>query len=200
MLSTIALAAARQARAVGSLPIRRVNHLAATTAIPSGFRVAAVFSRGYAEAPRKRGRSKKTNEAATPAAPKEKKTKTPPIVEKTKTGSYKAPVAYKALNAARKPKVLTEEEKTKLRIKDLKKAALLDKIPRLPTTVWTVYFTERTKAATHSRKRPGGAIGLSPYMKELVGGFAADYKTLSAEELEVRQSKPFAASFSNLGN
>lgn len=173
MWSSIGRATARQVRVAGVLSLRRAGRLAAQPAIsriaptlPCGIRVAAVFTRGFAEA----GRPKKTaSKAKEPAARKAKK----PL-------ATKRPAAKSTAKAKTGPKkeVLTEEQKVKrkaaLRIKKLKETGLLKEQPsRLPFNAWMVFTVREIKNA------PGATVG--PLMKKL----GEQFRALSADELEV---------------
>ncbi|KAK4158142.1 hypothetical protein C8A00DRAFT_39527 [Chaetomidium leptoderma] len=180
MWSAIGRATGRQVRVGGRLLIRQLAPRTASV-IPSGIRVAAVFTRGFAEA----GRPTKATKTATSTATKTKK----PTAKKaaTKKAATKKTGAKKATKAKapakRKPRVfkpkkpLTEEDKTKLAIKVLKKRALLKEEPtRLPITSWVVFAAQRVKSLM------GGdpAIRFSDAMQLL----SAEYKALTPEEIE----------------
>jgi hypothetical protein len=83
-------------------------------------------------------------------------------------------VAAKAKAKSRPKKVLTAENKAKLRIKELKSVAL--STPKLkPSTAWTVLVSELVSDGATG----GKSLGLS------VTNAAAKYKSLSPGELEV---------------
>ena len=76
-----------------------------------------------------------------------------------------------------KPKVLTEAEKTALRIKD-RKAKVLQPPKPGSTTAWTVLNAEHSKS---NKDRHLGHRSLGPLVKEA----SAEYKALTPERLEV---------------
>jgi hypothetical protein len=186
MLSAIGRATARQARVAGRLSIRtQLTTPRAAPVIPSGIRVAAVFARGFAEA----GAPKKTTKTATKtAAAKTKKpaAKTPakkPAATKKTTATKKAakPKAAVAKKAAKQKKVLTEEEKTRLKIRDLKKTALLKEEPvNLPVASWTAFMSKRMKGAMDRDPKPT--------FTEAVRELSEEFKNLPEEEKEVRRT------------
>lgn len=181
MLPAIGLAAARQVRVAGRLSIHRAAHLAIRPAIviPSGIRIAAVLARGYAEAAAKATRKKS---ATAKTATKEKKAKTE---KKPAKKAAKKPAKKPA--AKKKPKKeLTEEEKTKLKIKELREKALLKEFPRLPEGKWPVYVSARMKEA--KRERGGSLTSEEWEFKNLVPQIKKDFDALPAEELEVSQA------------
>jgi hypothetical protein len=159
MLSAIGRATARQARVAGRLSIRtQLTTPRAAPVIPSGIRVAAVFARGFAEA----GAPKKTTKTAT----------------KTAAAKTKAAVAKKA---AKQKKVLTEEEKTRLKIRDLKKTALLKEEPvNLPVASWTAFMSKRMKGAMDRDPKPT--------FTEAVRELSEEFKNLPEAEKEVRRT------------
>ena len=184
MWSAIGRSTARQVRVSGRLSICTATRLTAqlttrtTPAIPSGIRVAAVFVRGFAAA---KGTEKK------PAAKKATAEKTgATTAEKKTTAKAKAPAAKKTKAKAKakpkpkpKPKLripkkeLTPEEKTKLKIRELKKDSLAKDEPTyLPITKWMVFSSERLKGTTHK-------------CTIVIPEIAAEYRALPAAELEV---------------
>jgi len=184
MWSTIGATTARQARVAGSLLVRRATLFAlqagariATTSIipktvivPTSARIPAFVVRGY----------------ATKASAKTRKTtKRGRATKAKKTTAKKAVKKKKPVKRAKKTtKQLTEEEKQALKIKLLKKRALLKEPDRLPTTQWTVYFSQRVKEETAGKKRDEDL----PSLKSIMQKISAEYKALSAAELEVRRS------------
>ena len=180
MWSTIGRSTARQVRVGGRLSIctatRLTAQLSSRTApvIPSGIRVAAIFVRGFAAT---KGAEDK------PAAKKATAKKTATTAEKKKTTvKAKAPVAKKAKAKPKpkpKPKLripkkeLTPEEKTKLKIRELRKESLAKDEPTyLPITKWMVFASERLKGTTHK-------------CTIVIPEIAAVYRALPAAELEV---------------
>ena len=189
MWSTIGATTARQARAAGSLLVRRAALLAlqagartATTSIvqkvvivPTGARIPALVVQGYATKASTKSRKTAKRGRATKA-------------KKKTTAKKKAVKKKKPVKRAKKTtKHLTEEEKQALKIKLLKKRALLKEPDRLPTTQWTVYFSQRVKEETAGKKRDEDL----PSLKSIMQKIAAEYKALSAAELEVRRSGSF---------
>ena len=187
MLSAIGLAAARQVRVAGRLSIHRAAHLAIQPAIviPSGIRIAAVLARGYAEAAAKA--TKRKSATAKPTATKEKKAKTEKKpAKKAAKKPAKKPAAKKTAAKKKPKKKLTEEEKTKLKIKELREKALLKEFPRLPEGKWPVYVSARMKEA--KRERGGSLTSEEWEFKNLVPQIKKDFDALPAEELEVSQA------------
>lgn len=179
MWSSIGRATARQVRVGGGLSIRTARRIAAQLApraapiVPSGIRITAVFARGFAEA----GRPKKTATSTTsktkkPSADKtgEKKTATKKAGTK-KAAKAKRPAAKKAKKVK---KVLTDEQKTNRRIRELKKTALLREEPTsLPSTSWMVFVTEQLKEGSETIATAMPRISIA-------------YKSLSDSEMQVR--------------
>ncbi|KAL2262850.1 hypothetical protein VTK26DRAFT_9237 [Humicola hyalothermophila] len=182
MLSAIGLAAARQVRVAGRLSIRRAAQFTARPAIviPSGIRIAAVAARCYAESTKTK-KSAKTKSTATATKRKATAAKT----ATKKAAADKADTAKKS-RAGRKKKELTPEEKTKLKIKELKKKALLEEIPRLPSIGWAVYTSERLKEKM--RERAAAQTDEKWSLKDLIPQIKKDYDALPAEELEKLQA------------
>ncbi|KAK4144704.1 uncharacterized protein C8A04DRAFT_27643 [Dichotomopilus funicola] len=195
MLSAIGQATGRVG---GRLAIRTVGRftaqqaLRATPVIPSGIRIAAVFTRNYAAA---KTTKTSTTKAKKPAAKKTtaKKTTasktTKKVTAKAKAAPKKRATKKKATKkkAAKKParklkKDMTEEEKVQLRIRKLREVALLKEEPtKLPTSAWTVYLTQRVRDSAKDHTVGGGE-------KFLLGGIAkqaaSDFKGLSEAALE----------------
>jgi hypothetical protein len=174
MWSAIGRATAQQVRVGATLSIRSTGRIAAKLAlrpapvIPSGIRVAAVFARGFASA----ARPKKTSKAGTSKVAKKK-----PATKKT-AKKAKAPAAKKP-KRVREKKPLTEEQKAKLQLRELRKTALLKEEPaRLPSTPWRLYCGQRVKELL---KAGTDANKLGPVMP----GLAQDFKALSEAELDV---------------
>lgn len=162
MWSTIGRVTARHVRVGGTLLSARLPAAASTTpAIPSGFRIAAVFTRRFADAKAKAakpktatktakaGRTKPTakkSAAKKPAAKKKaavKKTKKPVVKKAKKKAAKPAPKPKRKL----KPKPTPEEiQKEKIRI--LKTKALLKEPTHLPNTAWQVFSFPRIEALT----------------------------------------------------
>jgi hypothetical protein len=186
MLSAFGRAAARKVFVAGSLSIRSAGRLT-TPVIPTGYRVVAVFTRGFAAV----GAPKKTTKAATTTASKKKPAAKKPVAKKTATKTTKKkPVAKKAAKpkakkAAKKPKAtrpkkkLTDEEKAKLKLRALKERALLKEQPvKLPVTSWNLYLTKHLKEALNKDPKPQFA--------DAVRQLAAEHRALPEHEKEVR--------------
>jgi hypothetical protein len=157
MLSTISRALARHAVSIRG-PSSLVSSVAVAPrfVIPSGFRVVAVFNRGYAAkaATTKKATTTKSKTAATKAATTKKAAvpRKKVAAKKKKAAAPRKKVAAKKKKvkakkaAAKKPKKkkpLTPkqiEAQKKKAIRELKKAALLkldfDLLPQLPQNVW----------------------------------------------------------------
>lgn len=137
----------------------RVAHLGGrtTTTIPTRTRVAAVFARGYAETVRAKTT---TSASAKPAKP-----------EKTA-----------GKEAAKAPKELTAAAKTRLKIKDLQKKALLENIGLLPRNSWMLYYVQHCKPLMQNR--PAG-VPLKDFMRSLMAQLKASYDAVPAAEREV---------------
>jgi hypothetical protein len=147
-------------------------------AIPSGIRVAAVFARGLAAV----GRPRKTAKTEDSAVPKTKSADKKAPAKKT---AAKKPAAKAKATAEKKKKAtvgrpkapLTEEAKTRLKIRELRKKALLKEEPRdLPSTPWMILLGERTKVM-----KEDPSIRLVGVARKA----ATEYKALPAAELEV---------------
>jgi hypothetical protein len=184
MWSAIGRATAQQVRVGASLSIRSTGRIAAKLAlrpapvIPSGIRVAAVFARGFASA----ARPKTTSKAGTSKVAKKKLAAKKATAKKTATKKTakkaKAPAAKKP-KRVREKKPLTEEQKAKLQLRELRKTALLKEEPaRLPSTPWRLYCGQRVKELL---KAGTDANKLGPVMP----GLAQDFKALSEAELDV---------------
>jgi hypothetical protein len=180
MWLAIGRATAQQVRVGARLTIRTTNRPIATKlalrpapVIPSGIRVAAVFARGFAAA----GRPKKTK-AATSKVANGKKPAAKKAAAKKTAKKANSPAAKKP-KRTRAKKLVTDEEKAKLQLRELKKTALLKEEPtRLPITSWTVYTTQRVKELL----KAGSDV---TKLGSVVPALAQDYKALSAEELDV---------------
>ncbi|KAK3311277.1 uncharacterized protein B0T15DRAFT_68508 [Chaetomium strumarium] len=190
MLSAIRRATAGQVRLGGELAIRSASRIAVRFAapqlmpvVPSGIRVAAVFARGYAGRGRPKGSTTKTStsaEAKKKPASKTGRAKKTGTAKKT-AAAKKAPTKAKkpqkkpAEKPARRPKrELTEEQKTKLEIRDLKKKALVREQPKgLPDKPWSVFTAQRLRAA-------GRMEGLEVMMPQI----SVDFKALPSDEVE----------------
>ncbi|KAK4042101.1 hypothetical protein C8A01DRAFT_33865 [Parachaetomium inaequale] len=196
MLSAIGRATARQARVAGRagrLSSRSASRLTAqltpraAPVIPSGIRVAAVFARGFAEA----GAPKKTTKTATKTAAKKKPAAKKPAKKaaaKKKTATKKAakPKAAVAKKAAKPKKApLTEEEQARIKIRALKKTALLKEEPvKLPVASWTTFVSKNMKRAMD--RNP------SPTFTEAVRELSDEFKALpdaEKEKLEVERKE-----------
>ncbi|GAB1311282.1 hypothetical protein MFIFM68171_01492 [Madurella fahalii] len=204
MRSAIGLAAARHLRVGGRLSVCRASRFAvhvagqSTTVIPSGFRVAAVFERGFAQAS---GGTKKLD-ASTEAKAKPKPKPKPKPRELAKTLATKKPTARKTTTktaaakkaaakraaarkaaakkrAAEKEAALTEEEKVKRKIKALKKRALLDEPTRRGETAWAVYMSRALKD-----KLSGRPVSESGSFATALPEVAKEFKALPAAEVE----------------
>ncbi|KAL2017814.1 hypothetical protein VTK56DRAFT_1616 [Thermocarpiscus australiensis] len=165
MWSTIGLTTARQLGVAGRLIVaRRLPRT--TTVMPSGIRVAAIFGRGFAEA---RTRTRKSSKTATGTASKS--------AAKKKPAAKKAAGKKPAKKASTKKAALTAEEKTQLKIKELKKRALLKEIHRLPSTAWSVYVSQ------HFREQQAGNTKADPSVfGPTITRLAREFKELSTEE------------------
>ncbi|KAK3299027.1 uncharacterized protein B0H64DRAFT_386902 [Chaetomium fimeti] len=178
MLSAFGRVAARQAYVASSLSIRSASRLAAPV-IPSGFRVVAVFTRGFAAA----GAPKKTaTKAKTSAAPKKTTAAKKPAKTTTKKTATKKAAKPKA-KAAKKPtggrakKPLTDEEKAKKKLRALKQKALLKEQPaKLPVAPWAIFVTNNLKEVLNKDPKPEFA--------EAMRQLAAEYKALPQQEKE----------------
>ncbi|KAL2178533.1 uncharacterized protein P884DRAFT_276449 [Thermothelomyces heterothallicus CBS 202.75] len=173
MLSAIGRAAARHACVGTNLPIRGASrHTAQLTSrttfvVPSGSRIAARFARGFA-AEAGSTRMKTATKATTKTSAAAKK-------------SAKAAAKPKATAEKKKPgppkKPLTDEEKTKTKIKQLKKTALAGKEPhKLPITPWLVYLKERMQDVMGRDTKPT--------FLDAVHELSSDYKALPESEKE----------------
>jgi len=77
---------------------------------------------------------------------------------------------------------LTEEEKAKIKIKELKKTALINEEPeKLPNTPWMVYLKERMQEVLAREPKPT--------FNETVNELSSDYKALPESEKQVRQPR-----------
>lgn len=178
MLSAIGRAAARHARVGANLPIRSASRLTTqltprtAVVVPSGFRIAAQFARGFAA---KAGTAKKT--AATKA-----KAKKPAAAKKpAKAAAKPKATGEKKKRPGPKKKELTDDEKSKLEIRELKKKALAGKEPgKLPVTAWMVYLSQRMPEVLGRDPKPS--------FRDAVQEVSNDYKALPQSELEVRQA------------
>jgi len=204
MLSAFGRAAARKVCVAGSLSIRTAGRLT-TPVIPTGYRVVAVFTRGFAAA----GAPKKTRtKAATTTASKKKPAaKTPAKKTATKT-TKKKPVAKKtakpkAKKAAKKPKTtrpkkkpLTDEQKAKLKLRALKERALLKEQPaKLPVSTWNIFLTKNLKELLNKDPKPEFA--------EAIRQLSAEHRALpehEKEKLELESQKNKTANEINLRN
>jgi hypothetical protein len=194
MWSAIGRATARQVRVGGRLSIRTASRLAVLAprtalAIPSGIRVAAVFVRGFAAAAPASKATKATASTATKKKPAAKTTavKATRSTKKTTTAKTRAPAVKKAKATKPKPKPkpkrkarkpLTPEEAARLKIRELRKAALVKEEPTSgPRNVWSVFVASRMKDA-----------GEDAHMRDSLRKLAPDFKALSAEELQVSRT------------
>lgn len=208
MRSAIGLATARQLRVGGRLSVCRAARFAAhatgqsTTAIPTGYRFAAVFIRGFAQA---RGGTKKLD-ASTEPKPKPKprefakklataaRKKTPAKKKKTTKAAAAKKAAEKKATAKRiaakkaaaaKQAALSDEEKLKIKIKALKKRALLTEPTRQCETAWAVFMSRTLKDKLTGK--PSSETGsLAMTLPEV----AKEFKALPAAEVEVSWAKP----------
>lgn len=185
MLSAFGRAIARQACVASSLSIRSTSRLAVPV-IPSGFRVVAVFTRGFAAAgapKRKTGTktatsaaSKKTPAAKKPAKKAAAKKKPAKKAAKPKAKAVKKPKTTKA------KKELTDEEKAKIKIRALKAKALLKEQPgQLPVTAWTLFIFKNLKEALNKDPKPE--------FRDVMTQLSADYKALPEHEKEKLESE-----------
>lgn len=191
MLSAFGRAAARKVCVAGSLSIRTAGRLT-TPVVPTGYRVVAIFARGFAAAAAPK---KTTTKAATTTASKKKPAAKKPAT-KTVAKTTKKPVAKKAAKprakkAAKKPaarpkKQLTDEQKAKqkakLKLRALKERALLKEQPaKLPATSWNLYLTRHLKEVLHRDPKPEFA--------DAVRQLAAEHRALPEHEKEVRPTQ-----------
>lgn len=202
MLSAFGRAAARKVCVAGSLSIRTAGRLT-TPVIPTGYRVVAVFGRGFAAA----GAPKKTTtKAATTTAAKKKPAAKKPAKKTAATTTKKKPAAKKAAKpkakkaAADKPKAtraktaLTDEQKAKLKLKALKERALLKEQPiRLPVTSWNLYLNRHLKETLNKDPKP--------LFADAVRQLSAEHRALpehEKEKLELEAQKNKTANEVNL--
>ncbi|CAK7566057.1 MAG: hypothetical protein SEPTF4163_003990 [Sporothrix epigloea] len=123
------------------------------------------------------GAIKKTKTAASAeekAAAVEKKKA---AAAKKKAAAAKVAEAAKKKKAAAKRKAMTPEEKTKLRVRELKKAALLKEPAKRPEHPWLLFIAEKTKGVKTS---DGAKANLGKIMPEL----SQEFKALSPQELQ----------------
>jgi hypothetical protein len=170
MWSIARLVVARQLRASGAVYSKNAGSLASRVAgrqasftIPSGYRF-HILARGFAES---RGRQAKAAEASSTKTATRKKAKKPAKKPKAKKAAPKKPAK----------KVLSDEEKLKLKIRELKKVALLGEPKKLPDRPWLVYLSQHTKGT----KAEGSLGSLAKQVSE-------SFKAISAAELEVRKT------------
>lgn len=120
-------------------------------------------------------KAKTATKTAKPKAAKKVVKKKKPAPKKKKVALKKKP----AVKPKKKPVPLTEEQKLRAEIRELKVKALLAEEPKaLPLTAWNVLLTEESKL---------GGLSASVRMPAI----AAKYKALSPEELEVRLSHEY---------
>ncbi|EFX02514.1 high mobility group, hmg1/hMg2 protein [Grosmannia clavigera kw1407] len=118
------------------------------------------------KAPAKKPAAKTKVAAKKPAAKKPAK----------KTTAAKKKVAAKKPAEKKPRKVKTDEEKKQLKVRELKKLALLDEPTRLPERSWVMYVSERIKG----QKLNGDKHSMVSTMPSL----SKDYKDLSEIELQ----------------
>lgn len=125
---------------------------------------------------------------------KTKKPAAKKLATKKPAAKKKAPVKKKPAKKPKKP--LTDEQKAKLKIRELKVKSLVKEEPkRLPITAFSLYFGEYAKG------KGGQGIPIQEILKEA----AKSFKTLSASELEVcllliRRSFPAETSLTRLSS
>ncbi len=175
MWSAIGLATARQLRLSGAPSARNVVHLVLrlaskqTGTVPVGSIIS--LRRGFA-ATTAASKTKATKPSASTAG-KKKPAKKPAPKKKKKPAAKKKPVPKKKKKIV---KVLTDEEKLKLRIKELKKTALLKEQPTLlPASKWMVFNARETRGTTTTRQEFG----------DLRKSLAEQFKNLSISEQNV---------------
>ncbi|KAK4250452.1 hypothetical protein C7999DRAFT_38526 [Corynascus novoguineensis] len=167
MLSAIGRATARHAYVGGRLPIRSTNQLTprTTAVVSSVIRIAPGFARGFAA---ETDSTKTTRTKATKAGGKK-----PAKTAAKKAATSKATAAKKKPGPPKKP--LTEEEKAKIKIKELKKTALINEEPeKLPSTPWMVYLKERMQEVLAREPKPT--------FNEAVNELSSNYKALPEAE------------------
>ncbi|KAL2134765.1 hypothetical protein VTI74DRAFT_10921 [Chaetomium olivicolor] len=181
MWSAIGLATARQARVGGTLAIRTGSRLVAQVTarnapvVPCGIRVAAVFARSFAAT-----KSSSKSATATKSAAAKKK----PAAKKPAAKKAAKPKAA-AGKTKKVKKEVSEETKTKLKIKELRQKALLrEQVGRLPDSAWTVFMTQRVKA-----ELKGGTVPARTVLKDMMSRLTSEYKALPAAEVEKLQAK-----------
>ncbi|KXX83028.1 hypothetical protein MMYC01_200521 [Madurella mycetomatis] len=195
MQSAIGLATARQLRVGGRLSVYRAARFAvhatgqSTTAIPSGYRVAAIFNRGFAQFAKKLA----TTTKKTPA--KKKKTTKKAAAKKAaeKKAAAKRAAAKKA--AAAKLAALSDEEKLKIKIKALKKKALLTEPTRRGETAWAVFMSRALKdrlSGKPTSETGSFATALPDVAKEFKALPAAEVEKLAATARENKLSNEIA--------
>ncbi|KAL2879990.1 hypothetical protein SGCOL_004709 [Colletotrichum sp. CLE4] len=113
-------------------------------------------------------KAKKTTAAKTKSATKAKK----PAAKKPK--AKKKVAVKKAAPKKRVKKVLTPEQQQKLKVREWKKAALLQEPKKLPTNAWLVYSTQQFAA------EPNSDLPLSDRIKV----FAESFKNLSSYDAQ----------------
>ncbi|CAK7265387.1 hypothetical protein SEPCBS57363_001556 [Sporothrix epigloea] len=96
---------------------------------------------------------------------------------KKKVAAAKAAEVAKKKKAAAKIKAMTPEEKTKLRVRELKKAALLKEPAKLPEHPWILFIAEKTKGV---KTADGARANLGKIMPEL----SQEFKALSPQEVQ----------------
>lgn len=195
MWSAIGRAAARQLRVGGRLPIRCASRLAvhahvagqATAAVPSGFWVAAVFQRGYAETrgrPRKTDTPTKTRARAATKAPAKKKATAKKRAAAKKSAAQKLAEKKKKKKAEMTAEEIAEE-KRKLRIKELRKMAALKPPTKLPDSAWQIYMNQAVKEKLKGKQTLEPHASLIGAVRDL----AESYKTLPAAEVAVSRDQ-----------
>ncbi len=110
-----------------------------------------------------------------------KQTKATPKKPVKKAAKKKKAVAKKPKPKVKKPvkKILTDEQKLKAQVKELKAKALLSSPKLKPSTAWSVLLSEHM-----ATQGSGGRSNVGATSKEA----SAKYKSLSPQELEVRKS------------
>ncbi|KAK3396494.1 hypothetical protein B0T20DRAFT_381010 [Sordaria brevicollis] len=201
MFSKIALTAARQLRAGTTLVVRTAAVKPTTSFLTT--RSAVVFQqRGYG-ARQSRVATTETESDTSATTTKPKRTRSAAAANKssstTKSSSTKSSTTTKAkattagkTKAASKPKkeaapkrpkkVLTDEEKLKLKIKQLKQQALLKEEPGARTfSAWQLFVREHVKEYIHP--------GESPIQTGFMAKLSPKFKALSSAELEALEAR-----------
>lgn len=174
MLTSVGRTAARRVVASANLNLNLPSVLASRS--PLVLRPAAARSFSLS---RWNPLAAKTGSATT----KKSATKKGSAASAEKKAAPKKKMAAKAKKAAPKKKakkVLTPEEQYKLKVKELKKTALLKEQPdNLPNNAWALYVAETVP----------GEISKHSGMSDMLRSIKANYDNLSSSEKQVRASQ-----------